>query len=153
MIKTRPTNPKDLNLICRHRVAMFCDGDRREESELAAMDHSFRVWLKPRLDDETYFGFIVEAGGEPIAGIGLMELAWPPHPLHPADCRRGYILNMYVGPNYRKRSIAKLLLKLTDQEFHSRNLQYAILHSTSAGRPVYEAAGWIATTEMAKVID
>lgn len=153
MIKSRSTNAEDLDLICYHRVAMFCDGGRREPSELATMDRSFREWLTPRLGDGSYFGFIVEEEGKPVAGIGLMELAWPPHPLHPEDCRRGYILNMFVEPSHRKRGIAKLLLKLTDQEFRQRKLQYAILHSTSAGRPVYEAVGWSATSEMAKLID
>ncbi|WP_425596064.1 GNAT family N-acetyltransferase [Roseibium album] len=60
---------------------------------------------------------------------------------------------MFVERSHRKRGIAKLLLDLADQEFSQRKLQYAILHSTSAGRPVYETAGWHPTSEMAKVIE
>ncbi|WP_281932260.1 GNAT family N-acetyltransferase [Roseibium album] len=153
MIETRPINSNDLDLVCRHRISMFCDDGRRKASELETMDRSFRAWLKPRLVDGTYFGFIVEDDGKPIAGIGLMELSWPPHPLHQDDGRRGYVLNMFVERSHRKRGIAKLLLDLADQEFSQRKLKYAILHSTSAGRPVYEAAGWQPTSEMAKVIE
>lgn len=114
------------------------------------MDRDFRVWLKPRLEDGRYFGFVVEDGEHPIAGIGLMELDWPPHPSHQDDDRRGYVLNMFVAPPYRKQGIAQMLLDRADQEFKTRGIQYAILHTTSAGRSVYERAGWQVTTEMGK---
>ncbi len=65
VISTRPTANEDLTLICQHRVAMFCDGGRRQPSELKKMERSFREWLKPRLKDGTYFGFIVEAEQQP----------------------------------------------------------------------------------------
>lgn len=90
MLATRTLLPSDLDLICRHRVAMFTDGGRRAVSDLAAMDSAFRLWLEPRLADGRYFGFMVEDGETPIAGIGLMELDWPPHPSHQDDDRRGY---------------------------------------------------------------
>lgn len=150
MLATRTLSPNDLDLICWHRVAMFTDGGRRSKSELAVMDRDFRVWLKPRLEDGRYFGFVVEDGEHPIAGIGLMELDWPPHPSHQDDDRRGYVLNMFVAPPYRKQGIAQMLLDRADQEFKTRGIQYAILHTTSAGRSVYERAGWQVTTEMGK---
>jgi ribosomal protein S18 acetylase RimI-like enzyme len=151
MIDTRKINQEDLDLICQHRVAMFTDGGRRTEHELTAMDTSFRKWLEPRLKDETYFGFISSDDQTPIAGVGLMELDWPPHPSHPEDGRRGYVLNLFVDPKYRKQGIAKNLMRLADNEFKERDIQYAILHSTSAARPVYEQIGWRPTAEMAKL--
>lgn len=150
MLATRTLLPSDLDLICRHRVAMFTDGGRRAPSDLAAMDSAFRLWLEPRLADGRYFGFMVEDGQNPIAGIGLMELDWPPHPSHQDDGRRGYVLNMFVEPPYRKQGIAQMLLDRTDREFEKRGIKYAVLHTRSAGRSLYEQAGWQATTEMSK---
>jgi len=152
MLATRTLLPSDLDLICRHRVAMFTDGGRRAPSDLALMDSAFRLWLEPRLADGRYFGFMVEDGQNPIAGIGLMELDWPPHPSHQDDGRRGYVLNMFVEPPYRKQGIAQMLLDRTDQEFEKRGIKYAVLHTTSAGRSLYEQAGWQATTEMSKLL-
>lgn len=152
MLATRTLLPSDLDLICRHRVAMFTDGGRRAPSDLAVMDSAFRLWLEPRLADGRYFGFMVEDGQKPIAGIGLMELDWPPHPSHQDDGRRGYVLNMFVEPPYRKQGIAQILLGRTDQEFEKRGIKYAVLHTTSAGRSLYEQAGWQATTEMSKLL-
>lgn len=152
MLATCTLLPSDLDLICRHRVAMFTDGGRRAPSDLAVMDSAFRLWLEPRLADGRYFGFMVEDGQKPIAGIGLMELDWPPHPSHQDDGRRGYVLNMFVEPPYRKQGIAQILLGRTDQEFEKRGIKYAVLHTTSAGRSLYEQAGWQATTEMSKLL-
>lgn len=152
MLTTRTLLPGDLDLVCQHRVAMFTDGGRRSKSDLTVMDSNFRVWLEPRLKDGRYFGFIVEDGNIPIAGIGLMELDWPPHPSHQDDDRRGYVLNMFVDPPYRKQGIAQMLLEKADSEFEQRGIRYAILHTTSAGRSLYEQTGWEATSEMGKRI-
>lgn len=95
----RTLDAGDLELVCRHREAMFRDAGRDDE-ELATMTEHFRPWLLPRLRDGSYFGFVLEDQGRPIAGIGLMLIAWPPHPLHPTQDRRGYVLNVYVEPDY-----------------------------------------------------
>lgn len=152
MLATRILLPNDLDLICQHRVAMFTDGGRRAPSDLTTMDSAFRLWLEPRLANGRYFGFIVDDDDKPIAGIGLMELDWPPHPSHQDDDRRSYVLNMFVEPSYRKKGIAQMLLDRADLEFKRRDLKYAILNTTSAGRSLYEQAGWQATTEMGKMI-
>jgi len=43
-----------------------------------------------------------------------MVLDWPPHPLHPNEDRRGYVLNLYVEPGYRGRGVARDLMRLAD---------------------------------------
>jgi len=57
---------------------------------------------------------------------------------------------MFVEQPYRKQGIAQMLLDRTDREFEKRGIKYAVLHTTSAGRSLYEQAGWQATTEMSK---
>ncbi|WP_417432048.1 GNAT family N-acetyltransferase [Kiloniella sp.] len=150
MLRTRPVESRDLDLICEHRQKMFQASGKPREEELAAMDVPFRDWLRPRLEDRSYFGFIVENEGEAIGGIGLMVIDWPPHPSHPQDGRRGYVLNMFVEPDYRGRGVATDLMKAADIEFQRRGIRYAILHATSKGRPLYEHLGWSGTTEMAR---
>lgn len=139
----------DLDLVCRHRAEMFREAGTPDPT-LAAMDAPFRDWLQPRLHDGRYFGFAAEHAGDAIAAVGLMEIDWPPHPQHPGDDRRGYVLNVYVEPAHRGRGVARMLMDASDVEFRRRGIGYAILHSTTAGRPVYERAGWSATSEMAK---
>jgi ribosomal protein S18 acetylase RimI-like enzyme len=150
MIKTRPVSPSDLILICNHRDAMFTEAGK-PAPDVAAMSPSFAAWLQPRLEDGRYFGFIAESlDGVPVAGVGLMEIDWPPHPSHPYECRRGYVLNVYVDPSHRGQGIARALMEKSDEAFRERTLSYAILHATDAGRPLYEGLGWSQTSEMAK---
>lgn len=131
---------------------MFAASKKPRNSELAEMAAPFREWLAPRLLDETYFGFMVEAEETIIASIGLMIIDWPPHPLHPTDDRRGYVLNMFVEPAHRGRGIARDLLSKADRAFADRGIQYAVLHATSMGSGLYENNGWQSTPEMAKII-
>ncbi|MGF6723308.1 ribosomal protein S18 acetylase RimI-like enzyme [Paraburkholderia sp. GAS41] len=151
MLHTRALVADDLELICRHRYEMFREAGR-EPAVLERMTAAFRIWLQPRLADASYFGFITLDDEAPVAGIGLMEIDWPPHPLHPEQDRRGYVLNVYVEPSYRQRGIARALMARAEAEFSERGLPYAILHATEIGRPLYAALGWAPTTEMAKAI-
>ncbi|MEE3624873.1 GNAT family N-acetyltransferase [Nitrospirillum sp. BR 11752] len=148
----RPLTPDDLDLVCRHRAAMFRDSGR-PEAAITAMVTPFRAWLAPRLADGRYFGFaLADADGAVVAGIGLMELDWPPHPAHPEEARRGYVLNVYVEPGHRRQGLARRLMTLAESAFRERGIAYAVLHATAAGRPLYEQAGWAPTTEMAKAL-
>ena len=152
MATTRPVRPDDLDLICRHREAMFRESNApgRSDDMLRTMTASFRTWLAPRLQDGSYFGTIVEADGKPVAGIGLMLIDWPPHPSHPSEEKRGYVLNVYVEPAHRGRGLAKMLMLEGEAELARRGASFAILHATRMGRPLYEKIGWVQTSEMSK---
>jgi ribosomal protein S18 acetylase RimI-like enzyme len=151
VLTTRPLDANDLDLVCRHRHLMFAEAGR-DPAVLDAMAASFRAWLAPRLASGDYFGFVTMEGTRAVAGIGLMEIDWPPHPLHPQQDRRGYVLNVYVELDCRRRGIAQTLMRHADDAFRARGLAYAILHATETGRPLYEGLGWQNTTEMARAV-
>lgn len=148
----RTLQPVDLDLVCRHREDMFRDAGN-SDAVLRPMTGHFRAWLKPRLQDGSYFGFVVCDGGVPVAGIGLMLIDWPPHPLHPSQDKRGYVLNVFVEPAYRQRGLARQLMQLAEAEFARRGVGYAVLHATDKGKPLYQGMGWNTTAEMAKRLD
>ncbi|WP_321781521.1 GNAT family N-acetyltransferase [Paraburkholderia sp. J94] len=159
-LAVRPLDANDLEHVCRHREAMFLEAGR-DPATLQTMTAHFRAWLAPRLADGRYFGFMLcatdgavddTADGAPVAGIGLMEIDWPPHPAHPDQDRRGYVLNVYVEPAMRRRGLARELMRLADAEFARRGIRYTILHATEQGRDLYRDLGWSATTEMAKTL-
>jgi len=144
----RPVTPADLDLVCRHRHEMF-KASGRTDAALAPMSAAFRDWLAPRLTAGDYFGWIAMEAAAPIAGLGMMVIDWPPHPSHPTQAARGYILNVFVEPDRRGQGIAKALMELAMAEGRRRGLQYMILHATAQGRPMYEQLGWAQTSEMA----
>ena len=153
-LTSRPVDLSDLDLICRHREEMFraSNAPGRSDDALREMTAAFRVWVRPRLRDGSYFGYIAEEGSAAIGGIGLMVIDWPPHPSHPSEDRRGYVLNVFVEPSHRGQGLAKLLMQLGEAEFAVRGVSFAILHATRMGRPLYEKIGWVQTAEMSKQI-
>jgi ribosomal protein S18 acetylase RimI-like enzyme len=148
-LQLRRLGPGDLELICTHREAMFLEAGGDPE-QLQVMTEHFRPWLVPRLADGRYYGFLVLDGDQPAAAIGLMSIEWPPHPAHPTEDLRGYVLNVFVEHHYRRRGLASRLMQLAEAEFAQRGISFAILHATQVGKPVYEALGWAGTSEMAK---
>ncbi|MNJ06253.1 hypothetical protein D3C77_03350 [compost metagenome] len=144
--------PTDLEMICAHREAMFLEASG-DPAQLRLMTEHFRAWLEPRLVDGRYYGFAFLDADQPVAAIGLMSLDWPPHPFHPTQGERGYVLNVFIEPAYRRRGLATALMQLAQAEFTQRGINFAVLHATEAGRPVYEGLGWKPTAEMAKALN
>jgi GNAT superfamily N-acetyltransferase len=147
MYDYRKVTAADLDLVCRHRRDMFLASGRSADLVLP-MDGPFRAWLAPKLTSGAYFGWIAEAAGAPAGGLGMMEIDWPPHPSHPTQGRRGYILNVYVEPGHRGRGVAGALMRLAGDEGRRRGLELMVLHATAMGRPMYEKLGWTQTAEM-----
>ncbi len=145
--RLRSAQPGDLDLICRHRHEMF-KASGRTDAMLQPMTTAFRAWLQPRLADGRYFGWMVDLEGRDVAGLGMMVMDWPPHPSHPGQEIRGYILNVFVEVQYRRRGLAHELMGRALAEARARGLQHITLHATAMGAPVYEALGWRQTSEM-----
>lgn len=145
--RTRTATPEDLELICHHREQMFREMGNAE-AVLETITANFRDWLRPRLASGGYLGWVTEQGETPVAGAGMMILDWPPHPRHPDDTRRAYILNVFVEPKHRGRGLAKALMVAAQTEAQARGIDFLVLHASAAGRPLYEQLGWQPTTEM-----
>ena len=148
MYDYRAVTPEDLDLVCRHRHEMF-KASGRGDDVLGPMTEAFRPWLAPRLASGAYFGWIVEDAGAPVGGLGMMVIDWPPHPSHPTQAARGYILNVFVEPAHRGAGVARALMDLAMAEGRRRGLRHMILHATAMGRPMYGKLGWTQTSEMA----
>jgi GNAT superfamily N-acetyltransferase len=148
MLETRIATPADAPLIAAHRRAMFADMGGADPSTLDAMTRSFEPWVACKIAEGKYLGWITEDTGTPVAGAGLLILDWPPHPFDPAGEHRGYLLNVFVEPDYRKRGLAHALVERCLAEAHRLNLRVVALHSSDAGRRIYEAFGFRASNEM-----
>ncbi|MGD0734764.1 MAG: GNAT family N-acetyltransferase [Terracidiphilus sp.] len=148
MLETRIAIEDDAPLIAAHRRAMFDSMGGTPPSALNEMTRNFRPWVVRMIAEGKYAGWITEDGGRPVASAGLLILDWPPHPLDPGGEHRGYLLNVFVEPEYRKRGLAHLLVERCLGEARSRGIRVVALHSSDAGRGVYKSLGFHATSEM-----
>ncbi len=137
----------DAELIAWQRRTMFEDAVSPVPETLAAMEAAFVPWVRARLRDERYLGWIVEESGAPVAGAGLWLMEFPPHFLD-VEPRRGYLLNFYVAPSHRGQGLARRLLKLTVEEADRRGIGVVTLHASKYGRPLYERSGFRQSNEM-----
>jgi ribosomal protein S18 acetylase RimI-like enzyme len=145
---TRAATVADAAVITHHRRRMFVDAGRQDDSYLSLMSQNFEPWVERMMEQEKYFGWLTMDGEKVIAGAGLLILDWAPHPLDPWQCYRGYLLNVYVEPEYRRRKLASHLVEMALAEARSRKIRVVALHSTDEARPMYESNGFRMTNEM-----
>jgi ribosomal protein S18 acetylase RimI-like enzyme len=148
MWTTRLATVADAALLTAHRHAMFAEMGKSEDGALAEMSRNFEPWVKRMLEAGKYVGWVVEEDKRAVASAGFFELEWPPHPLDPSACGRGYLLNFWVDPEFRRQGTARALVKEALEESKRRGLRITALHASDAGKPVYEAMGFYATNEM-----
>jgi ribosomal protein S18 acetylase RimI-like enzyme len=152
MLTTRRATQQDSGLITQHRKAMFADMRDAPESILEEMGQNFEPWVKRMIADDKYAGWITMDGDRPVASAGLLILDWAPHFLDPACGQRGYILNVFVEPEYRGKGLAKILTRECIEEAHSRGIGVVALHASKKGQPVYDKLGFTTSNEMLYVV-
>lgn len=111
---------------------------------LTEIEQVSRPLLRQALANSDYYGVLAESDGAGVVGGGgVLVVPWPGTQPH-----RAWIQNMYVVPEFRRRGIAREIMRTLinwcrAQGFHSVNL-----HASADGRRLYEELGFEATNEM-----
>jgi len=108
---------------------------------------NFVEWVRPRLADGRYIGWLLEDDGAVVGGAGMWLMDFPPHWMDPEPVR-AYLLNFYVDPVARGRGLAEMMLKAAVDEARRRGIGVVSLHASRMGRPIYERNGFEGTNEM-----
>jgi len=148
MLTTRRATAEDAGLITRHREAMFADMRDAPEAVLEEMGRNFEPWVRGMIAEDKYAGWITSDGERAIGSAGLLILDWAPHFLDPQGDKRGYILNVFVEPEFRGQGIAKALTVECMAEAKRRGIGVIALHASKKGEPVYERLGFKTSNEM-----
>jgi ribosomal protein S18 acetylase RimI-like enzyme len=147
MAKIRRATVADAETIGLKRMRMFADAGLASEAEMGPMVANFIPWVRAKLADDSYVGWLAEEDGQLVAGAGLWVMDWPPHFLD-AEPRRAYLLNFYVAPEMRRRGLARELLGLAIAEAKTRGIKVVTLHASKFGQPLYEQTGFEMSNEM-----
>jgi GNAT superfamily N-acetyltransferase len=147
----REATPADLAIIVTHRRKMFEDIGHDRAIIAAAVPHYTR-WTKEHLENGSYLGWLaVASGGKVIAGAGLWLMDAPPGSFD-SSLYRGYLLNVYTDPDYRKRGLARQLVQVVVDWCATNGVRTISLHASPQGQPMYEGMGFKATNEMRFVL-
>lgn len=147
-VSIRAATVDDVPVLLRHRRMMWWDMGRRDEAALDMMENGARKYFLLAVHDGSYRGFLaVNENGEVIGGGGVVISAWP-GVLGQHEPKRAMILNMYVEHEYRRRGIARELMKTMIAWCKENGFLRVGLHASDEGRPLYESLGFMPTNEM-----
>lgn len=147
-IRIRPATPADIAHLVAHRQKMFAELRRGTPEALEAMALTTTAYLRDAMPAGRYHGWLAEAAdGRVVGGVGIAIAAWPGSPDDPAP-RRGWVLNVYTEPDYRRRGIARRLMDALLEWCRAEDFASVALHATEFGRPLYDRLGFLPTNEM-----
>lgn len=143
----RRATADDIHILVAHRRAMFVDMGYGDEAALDAMAEKCHSWLLTRVDRGDYLAWLAIAPDQSIAaGAGLWLMDWIPHMIGRGP--RGNILNVYTAVGFRRRGLARELMKAVIEWCRSSGVDVVVLHASPDGRRLYESMGFTDTNEM-----
>lgn len=147
MFETRLATADDAELIAEQRCKMFIDAGQADEVLTKTVFAKFVPWVRPKLENGSYVGWLVSKDGLVVAGAGMLLMDFPPHWMD-TEPVRAYLLNFYVDPEFRGQGLAYRLLKTAVNDARRRGIKVVSLHASKFGRPLYERNGFTPTNEM-----
>ena len=138
----RAASPADLDTVLALRLAFIAE---LRDQPVDALDPSFVAVSRRYLEDVTTTdrirSWLAEVDGEPVGVVSVLANDTPPLPeVHLA--REGYVVNMWVLPDLRRRGVARALLAAAVAAAPAEGWRRLYLHATEAGRPLYEQFGF-----------
>ena len=147
-ITIREVAPNESAIILHHRRSMFRDMGEGTAAELDRMVEVAGPWLARALTDGSYHHWLaLDGSGRVVGGGGVLLGPWPPSPRDPCT-ERAVILNVYTEPEFRKRGIARQIMRTILAWVKERGFRAVNLHASAEGRPLYEKLGFEPTNEM-----
>ena len=147
MVEIRLATTDDAPIVGEQRVRMYIDAGLADEAGTRQMLANFVPWVRRKIQEGSYIGWLAEQDGSTVGGAGLWMMEWPPHYLDPQP-RRAYLLNFYVAPEIRRQGTARKLLRLAIAEGAAQGVNVITLHASRFGRPLYEQYGFEVSDEM-----
>jgi GNAT superfamily N-acetyltransferase len=131
----------DMDVLVRHRLAMFTDMARPFDAPL--IDQMFRDWLRPMMIAGEYRGWLCETDeGDVVAGAGLSLIKWPPGPSPIRSDRVAFVYNVYTEHGHRRRGLARRLMETLHAWCASHGIGAIALNASNEAEPLYTSMGY-----------
>lgn len=147
----RMATAADAPVIAQHRVRMFRDMGAPPETE-AAIEAATAAQVALLLTAGEYVGWLAEADGAVVAGVGVLMHPRLPRHENPAGRPEAYLLNVYTEPAYRREGLATRLIEQVFDWCRAHDIPRVALHASDEGRSVYEQLGFKPTNEMRREV-
>ncbi len=143
----------DVPTIVHFRYCMFAAMHYTPYTEASGMNDAYRAWLEPRLVQGDFIGWMAHDQNEqPIGSVGVELMERAPHPVD-LSTRQGHLVNVYVEPEHRRRGLARQLMQTALDWCRDQGIRVMTLTASDAGRPLYEAFGFVDAHQMVCVVE
>jgi GNAT superfamily N-acetyltransferase len=143
----------DIPDLVRLRRVMFEAMGYDDANQLEAADAAAEAYFAEAIPAGGFYGWLgVTTQGEAVASGGVVIDQHPPGPGNLSG-QIGYIMNVVTLPDYRRRGIARGVMRAMLEWLAEQGLQVISLHTTEVGRPLYDRLGFAASNEMRLRLD
>ena len=133
----RKADREDIPMLTEARLAYL----RTEFGEVSEeIGEALPCYFEDRLNKEL-FAYICTDEGRLAGTVLLLVTEKPPSPSFPSG-RVGTVLNVITLPEYRRRGIARRLMKMLVGDAEKMQLDHIELKATEAGYPLYRSLGF-----------
>ena len=132
----------DLDLLIQTRLTVLRTANKLpSDTPLPQVEEQSRIYYADALADGSHTAYLVFDGDCWIGAGGISYFRAMPTMDNPTG-QKGYYMNLYVAPEYRRQGICTKLLDLLTSDAHARGVTFLTLEATAMGRPVYERYGF-----------
>lgn len=133
----------DIDELCRLRLAFIAEV---RQVDPATFDPPFaevtRAFFREAMQADRIRSWLAIVDGHAVGLVSVIVTDAPPLPgRHRA--REGYVINLYVAPDGRRRGTGRSLLDAALDSADALGLRGFHLYATEDGRPLYEQAGFV----------
>ncbi len=143
----REASLADIPEILRQRRGMYLDMNYKDVAALDSMARLTAGYLAKALADGSFHAWLACEDDRAIAGGAVVVSPWPAHP-YDLECRRATILNVYTEPSFRRRGLARQLMRTMIEWCKREGFARVTLHASDDGRNLYESLGFKVSNEM-----
>jgi GNAT superfamily N-acetyltransferase len=140
--------PYDLETLVRHRLEMWREihTDRKLDNDCSV--EATREWIARNLLQGKLIGFVARTLDEVVVGSGCLWIREEQPRPFTRRLEAPYLMSMYTEPVYRRLGIAETIVRCAISWCKSHGYDIIYLHSSSAGRRLYDKLGFKQTNEM-----
>lgn len=143
-LEYRKASAEEIDLLVRTRIEVLIAANALPDgTDMGEVERQTRVYYEKAIPDGTHTAFLV-FDRDRFAGAGGISYYRVMPTYHNPTGRKGYVMNMYTRPEYRRRGIAFRLLDLLVRDAGEKGVTFVSLEATPAGRPLYEKYGFTA---------
>lgn len=134
---------KDIEILTRTRLEVLRAANQLSpHTDMTEVEKQTVDYYSRALFEKEHIAILVYDDKE-IVGAGGVSFYQVMPTFHNPSGKKAYIMNMYTKPEYRRRGIAWQTLNLLVKAARQAGVPSISLEATEAGRPLYEAFGFV----------